>query len=486
MRFNSIDKFNNNTFKLLPIRFSQVNSDEYIITNIVGEFELVSFSELTAIVNCENEKLDDKLLSKLYAKHMIYDGESNVPLNMLGLKYRSKISRLKEFTSLHMIVTSLRCDYSCSYCQVSRQGITSEIEKYDMSFETADNTLEMIFQSPSKGIKIEFQGGESLLNFKVIKYITEKALLRARDEGRAIDFVIATNLSMMDDEILSFCKIYGVYISTSLDGPKVLHDRNRPKPEKDGYDLTIKGIKKCQEVLGIQNVTALMTTTGRSLKYGKEIVDEYVSQQLPAIFIRPLSPYGFAITKNQISQYNTDEWLEFYKSTLDYILEINKAGYNLIEQYTSLVLTKIFSPKDLGYVDLQSPSGAMIGGIIYDYDGSVHASDEARMQAAMGKNRFKLGDINKDSYVDIISNSFMLESLEKSIAISSPMCTTCAFLPYCGSDPVYHYATQNDVVGNKMLSGYCQKNMGVFKHVLNLYKQADSETKAILDSWIRY
>ena len=42
-----------------------------------------------------------------------------------------------------------------------------------------------------------------------------------------------------------------------------------------------------------------------------------------------------------------------------------------------------------------------------------------------------------------------------------PMCTDCGFLPYCGSDPVYHHATQGDVVGFKPTSGFCRKNMGV-------------------------
>lgn len=485
MRFNSKDIYKSQQFKLLPIRFAKLNEYQYIITNMVGEYEIITEEELNKIINLSID-IDSNLLARLHSKHMIYDGISKVPLNMLGLKYRSKISRLKEFTSLHMVVTSLRCDYTCSYCQVSRQGITSNIEKYDMSIKTADKVIDMIFESPSRGIKIEYQGGESLLNFAVIKYITEKSSVKARNEGRYVDFVIATNLSLLNEEILEFVKLYNIYISTSLDGPKELHDRNRPKPEKDGYELTINGIKKIQDTIGVQNVTALMTTTGRSLDYGKEIVDEYVRNRLPAIFIRPLSPYGFAISKKQINQYNTDDFLDFFKKTLDYIIEINKSGYNLVEQYSSLILTKILSPKDLGYVDLQSPSGALIGGIIYNYDGDVFASDEARMQAAMGSKRFKLGNVNSDSYTSIIGNDFMLDSLEKSMAISSPICTNCAFLPYCGSDPVYHYATQKNVVGQKSISGFCKKNMGVFKHLINLLEHADQDTKRILNSWVRY
>ncbi|MEL0630723.1 His-Xaa-Ser system radical SAM maturase HxsB [Psychromonas aquatilis] len=484
-KFQSAESYSNDKYKLLPIRFSEAYDNKYIVTNMVGEYEILDFDIINRLVN--NDVIHDKnLLGRLYSKHFIYDGTDHTALKLLGLKYRSKISRLKEFTSLHMVVVSLRCDYTCSYCQVSRQGLKADFDKYDMSIKTADKVIDLIFSSPSKGIKVEFQGGESLLNFKIIKYITEICHLRGIQENRNVQFVIATNLSMLDDEIINFIKKYNIYVSTSLDGPRSLHDRNRPKPENDGYDLTIKGIKNIQENVSLSQVTALMTTTGRSLDYGIEIVDEYIKNDLSAIFLRPLSPYGFAITKKQINQYDTDRWLEFFKNTLDYIININKNGYNLMEQYSSLILTKILSPKDLGYVDLQSPSGAMIGGIIYDYDGSVYASDEARMQAAMGNFKFKLGHVDENSYEEMIGGEFILDAIDKSMSVSVPSCTSCAFLPYCGSDPVYHFATQNNVVGNKQISGYCKKNMGVFKHLINLLENSDEETKRILQSWVRY
>lgn len=472
-------------YKLLPIRFSRLDKQRFVITNIVGEHFVLTQSELSNLIRKEG-KLPNHILSSLYAKHMIYNGESHTPLMYTGLKYRTKIARLKNFTALHMVVTTLRCDYTCNYCQVSRQNLSASKDQYDMTQETADNVIINIFNSPSKAIKIEFQGGESLLNFDIIKYIVTKSLPIAKSQQRDLQFVIATNLSPLNDEILSFCKLHSIYISTSLDGPKYLHDKNRPKPERDGYDSTIEGINKIRESIGVNHVSALMTTAGRSLDYPIEIVNEYIEKGFNSIFLRPLSPYGFAVTKGHINRYDTKRWLEFYKKALDYIININKSGYKLIEQYSSLVLTKILTARDLGYVDLQSPTGAMISGIIYNYDGNVFASDEARMQAEMGHNEFLLGNVNKNSYEEIISNDYMLDAIDKSMAISCPNCHDCAFLPYCGSDPVYHQSTQNSVVGDKMLSGFCAKNMGVFKHLITLLEDSDEETKSILKSWARF
>jgi uncharacterized protein len=115
--------------------------------------------------------------------------------------------------------------------------------------------------------------------------------------AKSIDFVIASNLALLTDDILAFCKSHGILLSTSLDGPPDLHNKNRPRPGGNSYELAVRGIRRSQEILGPDRVGALMTTTEASLDRVKDIVDEYVSLGLDGIFLRPLSPYGFAVKK---------------------------------------------------------------------------------------------------------------------------------------------------------------------------------------------
>ena len=97
---------------------------------------------------------------------------------MLALKYRTKAQKISQFTALHIFVVSLRCDYTCQYCQVSRQ--TDDKTAFDMSEETANRSLDFVFKSPSPAIKIEFQGGEPLLNFEIIKHVVLAATERTK------------------------------------------------------------------------------------------------------------------------------------------------------------------------------------------------------------------------------------------------------------------------------------------------------------------
>ena len=98
------------------------------------------------------------------------------------------------------------------------------------------------------------------------------------------------------------------------------------RPGKNSYELTVDGINKVRSILGPDKVSAIMTTTSRSLNRVKEIIDEYLYQSFNSIFLRSLSPYGFAIKTKAFYSYQTDEWLNFYKTGLDYIIEINKKG----------------------------------------------------------------------------------------------------------------------------------------------------------------
>src|SRR3546814_13797423 len=93
--------------------------------------------------------------------------------------------------------------------------------------------------------------------------------------------------------------------------------------------------------LGRDQVSALMTTTEASLKLGREIVDEYLAQGFNGIFLRPLSPYGFAIKTKSYLAYNTDRWLEFYRDSLDYIIELNKQEISFKDYYSSTILAKM-------------------------------------------------------------------------------------------------------------------------------------------------
>src|SRR5690606_6456429 len=251
----------------------------------------------------------------------------------------------------------------------------------------------------------------------------------------------------------------------------------------DSYERVVRNLARSREALGHDRVGALMTTTERALASPEAIVDEYVAREFPSVFIRPISPYGFAVRTKEAYRYQTDACLSFYKRAFDRIVHWDRVGVPIVETYAQLLVRKLLTPVATGYVDLQSPAGVGISAIVYNYDGSVYAADEGRMLAEMGDHSFRLGHLHTDDYRQVMGGSYLRELVDRSCAVAMPQCSECAFVPFCGSDPVYNWATQGDVVGHRPTSGFCRKHMALFEYFIECLDSGDEFVRSVLIKW---
>src|SRR3546814_789654 len=161
---------------------------------------------------------------------------------------------------------------------------------------------------------------------------------------------------------------------------------------------------------------------------------------------------------------------------------MNKGGDRMVELYAATILSKMLSGAPGGHVDMMNPAGIGNKVIVFNYDGDVYASDEARMLAEMGDKTFRLGNLaDGDALADLATGDVILEAIEGSVIESSPMCSDCAFQPYCGADPVYHHATQGDTTGHKPTSGFCQRQMAIFEELVSIF-ETDPDGARVLRS----
>jgi uncharacterized protein len=467
-------------YRLLPFRFMRWHDDAVLLTNECGEHQFIAADTFAALTGRRLESTHPAY-SDLKAKHFLNDTESTLPIELLATKVRTKRSVLDGFTRLHIFVVTLRCDHTCPYCQVSR--VTEDRVQFDMSIDTADRALDWVFRSPARELKIEFQGGEPTLNWPVIAHVVTAATARANVERRHVEFVIATNLSSIDDEMLRFCKEHRIHLSTSLDGPSDLHNANRPRPGRDSYERLSGNLDRARAVLGHDQVSALMTTTPASLQRPKEIIDQYVALGFDSVFLRPISPYGFATRTRLDRAYSAEHFLGFYKTGLEHIIDLNRRGVAFVETYAQILLRKMLTPYPVGYVDLQSPAGAAIGVLVYNYDGDVYASDESRMLAEMGDRSFRLGNLASDAYADVMAGPRVRALVENSCLETLPGCSECAFAPYCGADPTFNWATQSDIVGHRPTSEFCRRQMGIFTYLFDQLRGGDAFIRRLFLSW---
>lgn len=471
-----------NSYYLLPFKFHKLNEDREILVNEVGDFLITPAGTVEKIVSKKIDKHTERTLyADLTANFFISEQEFPPVVDILATRYRTKKSFLDYFTSLHIFVITLRCDHTCHYCQVSR--VSNNKSAFDMKQFHIDKGIEIMMKSPNHHVTMEFQGGEALLAFDNIIYAVEKAKEEAVKYNKRITFVLCTNLSPLTEEILYYCKENNILISTSLDGPAYIHNKNRYKPDKNSYELTIAGIHKSREILGTDRVSALLTTTNLSLDYPTEIVDEYFNQSFRSIFLRPISPYGFALHNEKKNKYDLSRFLEFYKKALMRVIDYNLNGEFYREDYATIILKKILTPFPIGYVDLQSPAGLINSVIVFNYDGNVYASDEARMLAEMKDYTFQLGNLDTVDYKDIFYGEKAHLFSEASVNESLPGCSECAFQSYCGADPVFNWATQRDIYGYRPTNLFCQKNMHIITFLFELMDK-DKDIEKVFRTWL--
>ena len=465
----------------LPFNFKQLDND-ILLVNQAGEHIIVTNDEFISFTN-DTLNVESQLYSILKAKHFLtVEPELNTVIDILATKLRTRKEYLMDFTSLHMVVITMRCNCLCRYCHASSVDYSNK--EYDMSWETAKKTIDMIFQTPSNDIKIEYQGGEPLLNWDILKQSILYAEFLNKIAKKNLGFVICTNLMQITDEQINFCKKHNVEISTSLDGTKELHDCNRQSRIcTSAYDAFVKNTKRVKSALGNNSVSPLLTISRANLNRLTDVIDEYIKQGYNRIFLRALNPYGNAVQNKEELSYTTEEFIEAYKKALDYIIQLNKNGIQFTECFTALLLSRILTPFSTGFVDLQSPSGAGISGVVYYYDGKIYPADEARMLARMGDDYFCMGTVN-DRYENVFNGKIIRDIVYNSCVETMPVCSECVYQQYCGADVIRNYLETKDLMGYRLKSEFCKKNRLVLDHIFNLFQQQDEEMLDIFWSWI--
>ena len=360
------------------------------------------------------------------------------------MNYHNRNKFLEYGPALHMIVTTLRCNHKCKYCHAAVAPMTAK--ELDMSVETAKKVVDTIFCTTNPNITIEFQWGESLVNWDVVVFVVKYSQEKAKILNKWLFLTLVTNFSLMTEEKLQFLIENKVWICTSMDWDKETHNWQRTFKDGDSYELVSYWIKRSNDVYkktgSNYRVWALLTLTKPALKHYKKIIDAYVELWLGSVWLRWLNPYWFALAEREQFYFDYDEFIKFFREAMDYIIEINKSWYLLREMLSWVYLSKILTWSDPNFMDIRSPSWPAIGCLAYNYDGSVYASDESRMLARMGINDFCLTpmlDTPEETYAAIAESPVTNILVQTSTLDGLPWYNDHVYKPFIGADTLYSF-----------------------------------------------
>lgn len=174
--------------------------------------------------------------------------------------------------TLVMNVTS-KCNLACKYCYEYGEDRIPEAEANPlprfMSEEVARQSVEFAFREAgdSPSVHVTFFGGETLLNFPVLRSTVAWAKARAAELGKSVDFSMTTNATLLTPEVIDWMAEHRIGVTISIDGAKEHQDKFRVFHNgKGSYEVVLPKIKALLARHRSRPIGARVTLTRQNLE----------------------------------------------------------------------------------------------------------------------------------------------------------------------------------------------------------------------------
>lgn len=157
-----------------------------------------------------------------------------------------------------------QCNLACTYCYefgADKIATPAGKPKY-MTPETARAAVDFLIDSARgrEAVHITFFGGETLMNFRLLRDCVEYADAQAARAGKAVTYSLTTNATLLTDPIIDFLSDHAIGVTVSIDGPEELQDaRRKTKTGKGTYATMLPRLKALIERHKTRAITARVT-----------------------------------------------------------------------------------------------------------------------------------------------------------------------------------------------------------------------------------
>ena len=162
-----------------------------------------------------------------------------------------------------------QCNLSCQYCYEFGEDkvATPEGKPKFMDFETA--RLGRLFcwtqSAGRRAIHITFFGGETLMNFPLLKQVVDYAIGAGGANRPLIDFSLTTNATLLTPAIIEYLSENRIGVTVSIDGAKESHDKFRVFANGRGsYDIIEPRVRALIQDHKTRPITARVTMTSQA------------------------------------------------------------------------------------------------------------------------------------------------------------------------------------------------------------------------------
>ncbi|HLJ45308.1 MAG TPA: quinohemoprotein amine dehydrogenase maturation protein [Bryobacteraceae bacterium] len=374
-------------------------------------------------------------------------------------------------TTMVLNVTN-QCNLSCTYCYEYGEDKIVDTENGKkpkfMNEATARESVDFLFRQGAlnRAVHLTFFGGETLLNFPVLKSTVAYARRKAEELGKQIDFSLTTNATLLRPEIIEWLVDNQIGVTISIDGPKEMQDQFRIfKSGVGSYDIVAPKIRELLRQHRSRPIGARVTLTSQTLdvhRIFRHLTDDIGFHEVGFAPVTTASQRGYAIADSGFD-YMLDQFRSLADEFLAHSLENRHHGFSNVKE----TLEEIHKGASKAY-----PCGAGLGLMGVSTDGDV-----ALCHRFAGSDEHKLGTVR-----DGVDRLVQIGFLEKHHIDDKTYCNVCWARPLC-SGGCYHEAhTRYGDTAHANLH-YCEWIRGWTDTCLRIYGELASRNPQYLSQW---
>ncbi len=306
------------------------------------------------------------------------------------------------------------CNLRCKYCF----GDTGEYKggRCLMSAETGKKAIDFVIANSGerRNIEIDYFGGEPLMNFGVVKEITEYAKEQGKLHGKNFRFTVTTNGLLLDEKKKAYINENMSNVVLSLDGRRDVNDRMRYRVDGSGsYDTIVPKYQDLAESRNQDNYYVRGTFTSHNLDFSKDVL-HMADLGFKQTSVEPVvAPYEeeYALRPEHLPQIMK----EYEELTKEYVKRYREGnGFNFFHFMVDL---------DQGPCAIKRLSGCGAG---HEYLAVTPQGDIYPCHQFVGNERFKMGNVYEGE-----TDKEIIKYFEDSNVYTKKKCEDCFAKFYC-------------------------------------------------------
>lgn len=338
------------------------------------------------------------------------------------------------------LIPTYSCNLACPYCY---QGQDKRTEKMD--FPGVERVLHFLDFAAMEGkntdainkVSISLYGGEPMMDKEALELFCSGAYTIANGYELPVSFDMTTNLTLLDDKMISLIKKCKISIQVTIDGPKYYHDKKRIYRSGLGtFDDIIKNLQRLKDDGLSKLVTIRINIDKDTIDYA-EAAFLSVKEYSPNIYFSVIRHYKGANDCHKGLCVSEDLYSSFMPRTNEILAKHGRAVYR---QFGKKPPCTLVTPNRY-YIDCKFD--------VYGCDGLVNHPE------------CRIGTLDEDGR--LLLSSFYFEQMALS-ATRAKKCEGCKWLPACGGGcpaEAYINSGRNDgklecqcIVDEKSLTDY--------------------------------